>query len=336
MQLLLSMLDDIHVNLLPAGYDAYAGYVDGRYENFDAVKAKFPDALILSIDVNATNTAAECLDVEPGDATNALAVQWVLAKIRAKALLIALYTSVSNMDALVAAMTAAGIPRTAYKLWSAHYGYGAHICGPGTCGLTKWACDGTQFTDTAFGDSLDESLLQIDFFGVLPPPSAYPTLAPGDTGTAVQALQTLLNIWDAKIKVDGDFGTVTETSVKAFQTQAKIAVDGVVGPITWTRLLTPPPPPPAPSPAPYPAPLHSGEDFTRYPLRWDAVVVAGKPVQHYNVKVVQTNGKVVTNATVSGTSVVLAGLTPTWHYRVYVGALGGQVTPQYATIEVIA
>lgn len=338
----LLLFDDINPDLLPAGYDAYAGYVDGNWPDASAIKAKFPAAEVLTVDVNGSNTAANAIDVEPGDASNALAVLWVKAKVAAKAKLIVVYTSVSNVNALVAALAAAGVNRAAVKIWSAHYGAGAHICGPATCKLTDWACDGTQFTSTAFGASLDESLIDSNFFGVTIPVSATePVLsvnatdAPASTGP-VHLLQTHLNAWGYKLTVDGVFGAETLTALQDFQAKHKLTVDGVVGPQTWAALNQAPKPPAPPAPKPYPAPGHVGEDFTHYPLTWDAVVVNGQPVQHYQVKIVQLNGKVVANDTVTGTSVVLSSLTATWHYEVYVGTIGGPAPVQYTKIQIIA
>lgn len=329
------MFDDVNVALLPSGYTAYAAYVDGFYANINAVRARFPQAMVLSIDVNATNINADCLDIEPGDASNSAAVPWVKAKINAGHKLIVLYTSASNVNALVSLLHASGIGRDQYKLWSAHYGVGTHICGPTTCGLTAWACDGTQFTNRAFGASLDESTLLGTFFGpVTPPPSSDPTLRLGDTGDAVRKLQTRLNAWGFKLIVDGDFGPATLAAVKDFQTQHKLIVDGIVGPATWKALnATPPPPPP---PLPYPAPLHLGEDYSRFPLRWDPVVVNGKTISDYDVKVTQIDGKVIASATITGNSTVLSKLVPMQHYVVHVSAVGGPGTPGVASREIIA
>jgi peptidoglycan hydrolase-like protein with peptidoglycan-binding domain len=57
---------------------------------------------------------------------------------------------------------------------------------------------------------------------------------------AVRAAQTLLNWHKADLLVDGDFGDITETAVRKFQTDKKLGVDGVVGPQTWTALVNKP------------------------------------------------------------------------------------------------
>ena len=64
-----------------------------------------------------------------------------------------------------------------------------------------------------------------------------PVLKRGSNGTAVRRLQGLLVANGQSVKVDGDFGPRTESAVKSEQSQAHIAVDGVVGKTTWTKLL---------------------------------------------------------------------------------------------------
>ena len=76
---------------------------------------------------------------------------------------------------------------------------------------------------------------------------ASPTLAHGSTGPVVGWLQLTLagdNIgfvdWVAYTgPIDGQYGAVTETSVRSFQTTRGLTVDGVVGDETWFGLLTP-------------------------------------------------------------------------------------------------
>ena len=53
-------------------------------------------------------------------------------------------------------------------------------------------------------------------------------LKKGSKGESVRTLQEFL-----KITVDGDFGSKTESAVKAFQKKTGLTVDGVVGKSTW-------------------------------------------------------------------------------------------------------
>ncbi|MFQ4145937.1 peptidoglycan-binding domain-containing protein [Chlorogloeopsis sp. ULAP02] len=63
-----------------------------------------------------------------------------------------------------------------------------------------------------------------------------PTLHFGNTGNGVRALQKLLASHGYAIQVDGIFGALTETAVKAFQNRRNLAVDGIVGQRTWNQL----------------------------------------------------------------------------------------------------
>ncbi|MBW4644590.1 MAG: peptidoglycan-binding protein [Goleter apudmare HA4340-LM2] len=64
-----------------------------------------------------------------------------------------------------------------------------------------------------------------------------PNLRFGDSGDAVRVLQRLLLNNRYPVKLDGVFGAVTETAVKAFQNQRNLATDGVVGSRTWRELI---------------------------------------------------------------------------------------------------
>lgn len=63
------------------------------------------------------------------------------------------------------------------------------------------------------------------------------TLREGDSGPAVQALQVQLVAQGSSISSDGAFGPATASAVRNFQSSAGLAVDGVVGPATWTALI---------------------------------------------------------------------------------------------------
>ncbi len=238
------MFDDVLVSDLPPA-DAYAGYTDGIFANLAQLRARFPLAHILTIAVSASDVA-DCLDVEPGDAGNSQAAAWFKMVLAAGVTKPCFYTSASNVDALVAELAKAGIGRNAYKLWSAHYGAGNHICGPTTCRECKFACDATQFLQGQNG-SPDESVCLDSFFTPVIPVHANPTLTIGDKDSGgigpVHTLQERLNAWHVNppLKVDGDFGPSTLTAVHAFQTEHKMTSDGIAGPSTWAALNKTPP-----------------------------------------------------------------------------------------------
>lgn len=69
----------------------------------------------------------------------------------------------------------------------------------------------------------------------------YPTLRRGNTSEYVRTAQKKLmelgydlGKWGA----DGDFGQATEKAVRAFQKASGISVDGIIGPVTWSHLLS--------------------------------------------------------------------------------------------------
>ncbi|WP_260597877.1 peptidoglycan-binding domain-containing protein [Sphingomonas endolithica] len=60
-----------------------------------------------------------------------------------------------------------------------------------------------------------------------------PTLRRGSRGEKVEEIQALLSL-----ARDGDFGPVTEATLRAFQRRAGIVPDGIAGPRTWQALLS--------------------------------------------------------------------------------------------------
>ncbi|AFY55973.1 putative peptidoglycan-binding domain-containing protein [Rivularia sp. PCC 7116] len=63
-----------------------------------------------------------------------------------------------------------------------------------------------------------------------------PVLRYGNTGNAVRVLQTLLMYNRYRVRVTGDFDVITEAAVKAFQSNRRLAADGIVGSRTWREL----------------------------------------------------------------------------------------------------
>ena len=157
------MYDDVTLSLVPPDARAVGAYINGLYANVREARQRFPHAKIVTISITASEDA-DALDIENGDATISEAPAWVRRQhARGKKFPI-LYTSASNVDELVRVLDAAGISRSSYIIWSAHYTFSPHVCGPNTCGACRTQCEGTQFTDVALGRSLDESMLLAAFW----------------------------------------------------------------------------------------------------------------------------------------------------------------------------
>ena len=152
------MFDSVNVQEIPSlantNRDAVAGYVDGLFRNEQEVIAHDPQAHHLSIAVFATDVA-DCLDIENGDATPEQAPAWWHHATMHGIWRPCLYASLSVIPDVVHHLEAAGIHRSSYRLWSAHYTGQPHV-EPGT--------DATQWTDRALGRNLDESLCLDTFF----------------------------------------------------------------------------------------------------------------------------------------------------------------------------
>lgn len=155
------MYDSIDLTQIPADAPAVAGYTAGKWPTYPKLEVKFPKAKRLSIAI-ASRFNADCLDVEPGDATVADAPAWVhrqhsLGKRRP-----VVYCSASTANSLMDTLARAGIGRSKYRLWTAHYTHIPHICGA-ACGV-RGTADGTQWTNQSHGRNLDESLLLPTFW----------------------------------------------------------------------------------------------------------------------------------------------------------------------------
>ena len=75
--------------------------------------------------------------------------------------------------------------------------------------------------------------------GVEGSPPDKSTVRKGSKGAAVRELQTMLLKLGYSLGlcgIDGDFGKATEAAVRSFQSDNRLAVDGVAGPKTWAEL----------------------------------------------------------------------------------------------------
>jgi hypothetical protein len=199
-----TMYDSIYPANLPHGAAAYAGYVNGEWPTYDSLISDFPGAKYLSIDVFGNASLAHCLDVESGDANNDTVLPWFKRMKQAGVPVPVIYTSASNVQAVVnILMLEGGYTRQEFLIWSAHYTGEAHICAPEICG--EPAADGTQWTDNG-PDSCDVSELAGYFFpwtlgesAPTPPapPAPEPLPAPAGLNSQVIVLSAQVNVsWD--------------------------------------------------------------------------------------------------------------------------------------------
>ena len=69
------------------------------------------------------------------------------------------------------------------------------------------------------------------------PIQPWPLVRRGDSIFPVRSLQQLLRARNHPVVVDGIFGPNTEAAVKAFQAGNGLSADGIVGPLTWPKLI---------------------------------------------------------------------------------------------------
>ena len=247
------MPDSTVVDNLPPGYPAYLGYADGEWPTAAGLAARFPHARRVILTVTGNTIDCDGADSERGDLTAAGAAFWARRKIIAHpGSRPVIYASVVGepgygMPAVLTELAAYGIDRSAVRLLSAHYGAGAHICGPSACKLIGVPVDGTQWTDTyRWGnDDIDMSVLAADFFAGQPGETErlvteLGIVRPGDTGDKVRTVQGLLNARagiGTPLAIDGVFGWKTQGAVEHIQVDHHITQDGIVGPATWPVLL---------------------------------------------------------------------------------------------------
>jgi hypothetical protein len=163
----ITMYDTAYNDQYPAGAAAYAAYVDGgigNQPNYAYIVSAFPKAEHLSVALFADNNA-DVLDVEAGAAVPSDIPAWYARQVARGIKRPVIYASASTMNSsILPVLRQAGIALAQTRLWTAHYGEGEHICGPGSCGALSVSADGTQWTSSAGGLVLDQSLLLSDFF----------------------------------------------------------------------------------------------------------------------------------------------------------------------------
>jgi hypothetical protein len=110
-----------------------------------------------------------------------------------------------------------------------------NLTAPGSAGTFKGNWRLREPGGALFGLSTGPFWVQIQ--AVAEPQTQWPLFKIGDSGPEVRAIQLLLQAHGANLNVDGDFGPITQTRVKNFQSNNGLAVDGIVGPQTWSKLI---------------------------------------------------------------------------------------------------
>jgi hypothetical protein len=156
------MYDSVEVGEIPTDAVAVAGYVGGIYPTESLLVAKFPHARHKSIAVNAGEDA-DILDIENGDAVPSEAPAW-FKRQKARGLeKPGVYSSASEIPSVFAAMNAAGINRSEYVVWLAHYTF-VDPTPP-----FEQGADAVQWTDRSLDRNLDQSACELAFFTNTPP-----------------------------------------------------------------------------------------------------------------------------------------------------------------------
>lgn len=113
-----TMYDGVDASRLPTNAELVAGYVDGLFTWSAADWARFPNAVKVRIAVFSSTNDGEVLDVEPGNATPAESVDWVLMRRRA-GVDPTVYMNASTWPTVRAEFSARGVAEPHY--WVAQY-----------------------------------------------------------------------------------------------------------------------------------------------------------------------------------------------------------------------
>lgn len=163
------MYDSVDLSVIPKEPHAVAAYINGRYANYEDAKRLFPNARILTISVTGLDTVADAYDIEAGDYSTADVSTLYKVANEHGVWRPCFYASLdTNMPGVKSELNKVVKTRDDVRLWVAYYneqsdlpsGYDAH-----------------QFTETALGRNLDESICASNFFPATTPKPATTTEA---------------------------------------------------------------------------------------------------------------------------------------------------------------
>ena len=160
-----TMYDTITLGTVPPGPFALAGYTSGYWPTYWPLRRRYPRAHVVSIAVTAANHA-DCLDVEPGDASPSQVPSWVRGDKSAGFARPCVYSSYwEYVNEIRPILNRAGIGRNQVWEWDANYTYRPHL---------DRGFDATQYTDRALGRNLDASVVTRSFLSIAQPPLVRP------------------------------------------------------------------------------------------------------------------------------------------------------------------
>lgn len=260
-----TLYDSDEADAIPETAEAVAGYDDGTGPDFDAMAARFPGKPVVSITRSSPPKAgSRVADIETGALGPAEAAVWAREEIAAGRRP-TLYYSRGNVPDVSAALTGANVSTSAVDFWVADWTGFPHLLDgtvatqyaspttpiPGGQGHYDLSVAEESWLAASMTPAPEPGPAPVPGGGGTPTPASEPDPAPepqggfvppllknGSFSSSVKAAQTLLNLHDAKLAVDGVFGPATEAAVRNFQTVLHLTVDGIVGPATWTALDT--------------------------------------------------------------------------------------------------
>jgi peptidoglycan hydrolase-like protein with peptidoglycan-binding domain len=102
-------------------------------------------------------------------------------------------------------------------------------------GYNPGPIDGVKAFQQARGITADGIVGKVTWINIDEADQSEPVLKVGSTGLPVRRAQKRMSLVGYDVGgVDGRYGTATEAAVKKLQQQRGLAVDGVVGPQTWS------------------------------------------------------------------------------------------------------
>lgn len=113
--------DSTNPEYLPEGMDIYLGYVDGNYRSYDAIKARFPRALVVPIATQAGGNVGTVGDGPPDNGTWPEWVGWVVRRRKA-GVDPTMYTDASSWTEAIQAFNHAGVAQPHWWIakWDNH------------------------------------------------------------------------------------------------------------------------------------------------------------------------------------------------------------------------